>query len=380
MPADLEALLELVGRAGRPGRRLAAGADLARSVGLGEARRRWHDEDRLAALTADGRRPGYTRMWHEAAAAVGAEVADLGGGWLVFRRDGATTRVWNNWVGLDDIVTARLAADKERAHRLLTAAGLRVPAHRRFCAGDLGPAREFLAGCGGPCVVKPVSGAGGSGTTSGVRTERQLRRARLRAARLHGELLVERQVRGDVLRFLLLDGELLDVIRRHPPAVTGDGRSTILELIAAENERRFAAAAGERPWLLRPDLDAVFTLEAAGLRFSSVPPPGARVAVKTAVSQNGPADNESIADAVGQALVADAARAAAAVGVRLAGVDVITTDPTASLRHGEGAVLEVNATPGLHYHYEVRDPVHAVPVAERVLERLLARTSEPVPA
>jgi D-alanine-D-alanine ligase-like ATP-grasp enzyme len=380
MPADLEALLELLGRAGRPGRRLAAGADLARSAGLREVRRRRRDEERLAGLTGDGRRPGYTRMWHEAAAAVGAEVADLGGGFLVFRRDGATTRVWNNWVGLDDLVTARLAADKERAHRLLKSVGLPVPAHRRFTARDLGPAREFLAGCGGPCVVKPVSGAGGSGTTSGVRTERQLRRARLRAARLHGELLIERQVRGDVLRFLFLDGELLDVIRRRPPAVTGDGRSTILELIAAENERRFAAAAAERPWLLRPDLDAVFTLEAAGLRLSSVPPAGARLRVKTAVSQNGPADNESIMDAVGEELVADAARAASAVGVRLAGVDVITTDPTVSLRRSEGAVLEVNATPGLHYHYEVRDPAHAVRVAERVLERLLARARVPVPA
>ena len=380
MAADVEAVLELLGRAGRRGRRLAAGADLTRSVGLGEVRRRRHDEDRLAGLTGDGRRPGYTRMWHEAAGAVGADVADLGGGFLAFRRGDALTRVWNNWVGLDDIVTARLAADKERAHRLLTAAGLPVPAHRRFPAGDLGPALDFLARCGGPCVVKPVSGAGGSGTTSGVRTERQLRRARLRAARLHGDLLIERQVPGDVLRLLFLDGELLDVIRRRPPAVTGDGRSTILELIAAENERRFAAAAGERPWLLRADLDAVFTLEAAGLRLSSVPAAGERVAIKTAVSQNGPEDNESLAAAVGDALVADAARAAAAVGVRLAGVDVITRDPGAALRRGGGAVLEVNATPGLHYHYEVRDRARAVPVAELILERLLAASTAAVPA
>jgi D-alanine-D-alanine ligase-like ATP-grasp enzyme len=380
MPADVEALLELLGRVGRPGRRLAAGVDLTRSVGMGEARRRRRDEQRLVGLTGDGRRPGYTRMWHEAAADVGADVADLGGGFLAFRRDGVTTRVWNNWVGLDDIVTARLAGDKERVHRLLTAAGLRVPPHRRFRARDLGPAREFLGACGGPCVVKPVSGAGGSGTTSGVRTERQLRRARLRAARLHGDLLIERQVPGDVLRFLFLDGELLDVIRRHRPTVTGDGCSTVLELIAAENERRFAAAAGERPWLLRADLDAVFTLEAAGLRLSSVPAPGARVAVKTAVSQNGPGDNESIADAVGQALVADAARAAATVGVRLAGVDIITSDASVSLRHSGGAVLEVNATPGLHYHYEVSDQDRAVPVAQRILERLLAASAAAVAA
>ena len=380
MPADVEALLELVGRAGRRGRRLAAGVDLVRSVGVGEARRRRRDDERLAALEGDGRRPGYTGMWHEAAAGAGAVAADLGGGFLAFRRGAAYARVWNNWVGLDDVVTARLAADKERAHRLLTQAGLPVPPHRRFDTRDLGPARDFLGRCGGPCVVKPVSGAGGSGTTGGVRTVRQLRRARLRAARLHDELLIERQVPGDVMRFLLLDGELLDVIQRRPPTVVGDGRSTISELIAAENERRFLAAAGERPWLLRPDLDCVFTLEARGLRLSSVPTAGARVAVKTAVSQNGPADNESVLGTVGDALVADATRAADAVGVRLAGVDVITNDPGVSLRDRGGAVLEVNATPGLHYHYEVRDPAGAVPVAELILERLLAGWAAAAPA
>jgi D-alanine-D-alanine ligase-like ATP-grasp enzyme len=64
----------------------------------------------------------------------------------------------------------------------------------------------------------------------------------------------------------------------------------------------------------------------------------------------------------------------------LAGVDVITTDQAVSLRRSGGAVLEVNVTPGLHYHYEVRDPARAVPVAERVLERLLAPSPAPVAA
>jgi cyanophycin synthetase len=247
----------------------------------------------------------------------------------------------------------------------------------RFPLHDLSPGLRFLARTGGPCVLKPVSSAGGSGTTSGVRTDRQLRRARLRAGRQHGELLLERQVPGDVLRFLLYDGELLDVIRRRPPSVTGDGRSSISSLIAAENERRFAAAAGERPWPLRADLDAVFTLQSAGMSLATVPAAGVRVAVKTAVSQNGPADNESILDLVADQLVAEAALAARLVGVRLAGVDVITSDPTVSLARGSGVILEVNATPGLHYHYELRDPQRAVPVAALVARRLLAGAEAP---
>jgi cyanophycin synthetase len=63
------------------------------------------------------------------------------------------------------------------------------------------------------------------------------------------------------------------------------------------------------------------------------------------------------------------ARAAEAVGVRLAGVDVITPDPSLSLDEAGGVVIEVNTTPGYYYHYYKRDG--RVPVATLILERLV---------
>ena len=57
-----------------------------------ESRRRRRDGARRDALSGDGRRPGYTALWQTAAAQVGAEVLDLGGGFLELRRDEAWTR------------------------------------------------------------------------------------------------------------------------------------------------------------------------------------------------------------------------------------------------------------------------------------------------
>lgn len=364
--------LEALCRGGRPGRELAIRLDLLRAIGPGEAWRRKRDDAKLGRRNGDGRRPGYTRIWTDAAREVGAEVIDRSRGFLEVRRGAATARVWNNWVGLDDLVTWRLSLDKALVHELLTQARLPVPEHLRFDARDVAPARAFLdlAG-GGPCVVKPMGGAGGSGTTSSVRTASHLGRAVLRAQRHGRSLLIERQVPGDLYRFLFLDGELLDVIRRRAPRVRGDGRSSLAALIASENRRRFADAGVERPWLLRVDLDAVLTLERHGLTLSSVPREGEWVAVKTAVSQNGPHDNESVLGEVGPELVAEARTAAGLLGIRLAGVDVITADPRSGLGASGGVILEVNATPGLHYHYEVRDRDLAVPVAVPILRRLL---------
>ena len=61
------------------------------------------------------------------------------------------------------------------------------------------------------------------------------------ASRHDHELILERQAAGHVYRFLFLDGELLDVVRRLPPHVTGDGRSDIRGLVLAENRRRLDA-------------------------------------------------------------------------------------------------------------------------------------------
>lgn len=371
-------LLDTLIRAPRPVRQAAVGLDLLRSIGPREARQRKREDARMAAISPGAVRPGYRRLWQDAADELGAEMEHVGDGFLEFRRGDARARVWNNWVGLDDVVTARFAQDKTLGHRVLSAAGLPVPDHVAFAAGDLRPALAFLPATDGACVVKPVASAGGSGTTSGVRTSAQLQRARLRAGRQNGQLLIERQVPGDVFRLLFLEGELIGAIRRRAPSVVGDGAASIAALIAAENARRFAAAAGERTWLLRADLDAVFTLQNAGRRLSSVPARGERVAVKTAVSQNAPDDNERVApDELAGELVAEAAAAVRLIGVRLAGVDLITTAPGASLTAGGGVILEVNATPGLHYHYDVRDPAHADRVMVPILRRLLAGRGVP---
>ena len=200
---------------------------------------------------------------------------------------------------------------------------------------------------------------------------RDLIRASLRGALNAPRLVIERQHEGDVYRLLLLDGELLDAVRRRPPHVVGDGRSSIRELIAAENERRLAAFPSGGMWLLRADLDCVVALRAQGLNLRAVPAAGALVRVKNVTNQNRVDDNESVRDAIGPGLAEDAARAARAVGIRLAGVDVVTPDAGRPLRDAGGVVLEVNGRPGFHHHYLVANPEPSSRVAIPVLRKLL---------
>ena len=369
-------LISKLGSAGRPGRELGVRLDVLRSTGVRYARQRRREEALLTALASDPRKSAYKVIWQRAADEVGAELRVIHGEFLELRAGDRAARVWRHWVPLDDAVTLRLALDKTAVHQILSQAGLPLPAHEEWDAAKLNGAVEFLERSPTPCVVKPTGGASGSGATTGVRTRDQLLRARLRAARLSSRLLIEQQAEGDMYRLLFMEGELLDTVRRRPPRVTGDGRATIRELIAAENATRLDPAQPVSMPILRVDLDCLFTLEAAGLSLESVLPEGQTLAVKTVTSQNRIEDNETVREPIAPELVAQARRAAAQVGVRLAGVDLITPDLSRSLEESGGVIIEVNGTPGLHYHYQVADEANATPVAVPILRRLLEPRSD----
>jgi predicted ATP-grasp superfamily ATP-dependent carboligase len=371
--AGLGALAERIATKGRRGPVLAARLDLVRSTGPGYPWRRLRAERRFSGLGGQVRDELYERIWREAADAVGASIEPLAPGLLEVSRDGVASRISHQMLNLDDPVALRVALDKALVHRLLARSRV-SPDHIEFDVRDPAPALEFLRQTAGPCVVKPaVGGGGGYGITANVARPEELMRARLHAGMGSSRLLVERQAMGTVYRLLLLDGELLDIVRCLPGRLTGDGRSTVQALIFAENERRIKARGAAGLSLLGVSLDMLIALERAGLTLSSVPPAGHVVAIGAVTNNNTIDDNETFRGAVSPELVAAARAAQNAVGLRLAGVDVITTDPSRPLAETGGVINEVNGTPGLHHHYLVADPGGATRVAIPILERLLGR-------
>ena len=117
-------------------------------------------------------------------------------------------------------------------------------------------------------------------------------------------------------------------MRRDPPTVVGDGASSIEQLIQAENDRRLAGGIAAAQSLIKIDGELRCTLRHAGRTLRTVPAAGEIVLLKNVVNDNRREDNVSAAEALCAAIVEAGAEAAAIVGTRLAGVDVITPDPT----------------------------------------------------
>ena len=309
----------------------------------------------------------YAEVWREAAAGLGASVKELGNEILEIRRGQACTRVRQTLTAIDTAMTVLIAADKPLVHRLLAEQGLRVPRHLEFPLGKIREAMAFAEQFGGEWVVKPAANSGlGAGITTGIDRSSDIPRAAVRAAGYGPNILLEQQAEGDVYRLLYLDGVFLDAVLRKPSVAFGDGKSTIRKLVRRENEARVKAGAH---LLLSINMDMQRTLAKQGFSLSSTPKEGTRIVLKRVINENSAADNMAASKLLCDSVIEDGAAAAAAVGVRFAGIDLVTRDPSVPLAQSGGVILEVNTTPGFYYHYH-RQGV-SCPVAKHLLPYLL---------
>jgi cyanophycin synthetase len=332
--------------------------------------RYWYRRRHADSRRADEHRSSfYAEVWREAAAHHGASVEQLDKDVLEIRLGRACTRARQTMTATDDPVTLSVAANKPLVYRLLSKHGLRIPSHLEFTLGGIAQAIAFIRRFGGEWVVKPANGSAGLGVATGVITTFDLVRAAVAAAAFGPNLIVEQQVEGNVYRLLYLNGKLLDAVLRKSPSVVADGRSSIRKLIRLENRARLNAGRKFGQVLLSIDLDMRRTLAKQGVSLSSVPKAGTVVTLKTVINENSVADNVSATSLLCKSIVKDGAAAAAAVGVQLAGVDIVTLDPGVPLARSGGVILEVNTTPGYHYHYCQRDG--GVAVAIPILSWLL---------
>jgi D-alanine-D-alanine ligase-like ATP-grasp enzyme len=312
----------------------------------------------------------YTRIWNEAAKEIGASCVEIGGGVHEVGIEGRRTRVYETSTEIDDPVTLRVAGNKAVVLSMLRREGISVPRFAECDIQDIECAKGFVRKIGKKCVVKPANGTGGGlAVTTGVEGTWGLLKAAALASVFGRRILVEELIRGDVYRLLYLHGELLDAVVRKPPTVTGDGKLSIRALVKQENTLRLVKGTERAQCLLKIDMDMLNCLWEQNLSLASVPGDGKIVRVKTVVNENSGWENESATEALSESIIMEGARAASAIGAKLAGVDIVTCDPSVALSESGGAVIEVNTTPGYYYHYMKKG--EPFPVAIYVLKEVL---------
>jgi cyanophycin synthetase len=256
-------------------------------------------------------------------------------------------------------IAVDIASDKDLTTKLLGAAGLPVPRQESVRSADGAVAAANRIGY--PCVVKPLDGNHGRGVCLNLRTEDDVREAFVIAEEQsrRGVCIVESFVTGKDYRCLIIDGRMAAIAERVPASVTGDGRSTVSQLVDTTNAdpRR---GVGHEKVLTRIKVDdaAIEVLAGQGHSLDSVPAEGENV--KLALTGNMSTGGISI-DRTFEAHpenVEIAEEAARMIGLDIAGIDFICPDITEPVRETGGAICEVNAAPGfrMHTHPTIGEP------------------------
>ena len=318
----------------------------------------------------------YSGFWQDSATSLGASCEVWEFGYHRIARSGLSTLVRGSGVRLDDHLILALMGNKLLTYRLLAEQGLDVPRHVRCTPTNLEPAHRLMAEIGKPLVIKPMSGTGGGqGVTTGITDAKSLRRAARFASRFDPDLLAEEQIEGASYRLLYLDGELIDAVRRDPPRLVADGKSTIRQLMKLENRRRLTGRPFTALRPLRLDRDAQNYLAAHGLSSSSIPAAGEVIVIKRAVNENSAAENHVVRSEVHPATAALGAKLVQNLGVRLAGLDLLCRDISQPLTRANGLISEINTTPGLHHHVLIADQHNAAAVGAILLGHLFETSS-----
>ena len=248
-------------------------------------------------------------------------------------------------------IAEAIAQDKELTRELLRQAGVPVPKGRPVeSAEDAWAAAEWV---GVPVVVKPRFGNHGRGVATNLTTREQVAVAYKEALEQGPSIVVEKYAPGADFRLLVVGGKLVAAARRDPAQVLGDGRHTVAELVERVN-RDPRRGDGHENVLSKIVIDPASrrALLEQGYTPESVPNAGTVVAVRRTANLSTGGTATDVTDEVHPEIAARAVEAAGAIGLDVAGIDVIARDIARPLEHQGGIVVEVNAGPGLRMHLE----------------------------
>ncbi|MGH7218597.1 MAG: hypothetical protein ACREGE_04110 [Candidatus Microsaccharimonas sp.] len=265
-----------------------------------------------------------------------------------------------------------LSVDKAAAYEFVDHAGVPVPATHLIDIVDSldGTAVTQLIAQHAPLVVKPNDSSLSQGLTLNVSTHQELTRAVQIARQVkRSDVLVQEQVTGEELRFVIIKGKVVAALLRQTPRVIGDGASTVQELIETENQVRRTL---RFPYITYPELDDSL-IDASFFTRTDVLKSGEVLELSRATMIKNGCSVFEILDTVHPSYIEDVERLAEPIGADFFVADFLIKDHTVPATPANHWFLEFNVSPVLKLCYGCRDGkmFDIVPlVAQLIDERL----------
>ena len=287
-------------------------------------------------------------------------------GWGVHQqRIQATTTGKTSSIGLE------IACDKEETKNILYNNGCPVP--YGLVANSKEEVESAVLNVGFPVVLKPVDAHQGKGATINVNSVEEALTAFETAQYYSSRVIIEKLIKGFDFRLLVINNKFVAAARRIPAHVTGNGHSTIKELIDEVNKdprRGF----GHEKVLTEIKVNAMThrLLEDANYSLDTILPKGEIFYLKTTANLSTGGISVDVTDTVHSTNIFIAERVSKFIDLDICGIDIVAPNLTEPITENGGAIIEVNGAPGFRMHLS---PTQGKPrdVAKPVIDMLFPK-------
>ncbi len=273
-------------------------------------------------------------------------------------------RIWTAETELTSAIAEGISRDKDLTKSLLASCGVPVPEGRMVESPS--DAWEAAQDIGLPVVVKPYDGNHARGVFTNLSNQMEIEKAYEDALNEGSGVMVERFIPGNEHRLLVVGKKVVAAAKGESAWAKGDGVRTIRQLI--EDEINTDPRRGDAEILpLSPvvfDTKLELELSRQKLSLDSIPDKDQDVLVQGSGNMA-----FEVTHLVHPDVAAQAALAARVIGLDIAGIDLVAEDISRPLEEQGGAIVEVNAGPGLIMHLKpaVGEPQ---PVGAAIVEHL----------
>lgn len=258
-------------------------------------------------------------------------------------------RIQASETSLTSAIAVDLCQEKWLTNHMLRRVGIPVPDGQIVKSAE--EAWQAAQEIGQPVVIKPADGNQGKGVSINLSGHEHVHEAYQIAQQFGPEVLIERYIEGDDYRLLVINGKLEAAARRDPAQVIGDGEHTVAELVEILN-RDPRRRPGHGSILSRIELNEAveLTLSQQSLNFTSIPAAGQVVKLRRNSNLSTGGTATDVTDEVHPSNARLAELAAQILSLDVAGIDIVCRDISRPLAEQNGAIVEVNAAPGLRMH------------------------------
>lgn len=205
---------------------------------------------------------------------------------------------------------------------------------------------------GYPVVLKPCYGNQGRGVFINIQNEKQALEAYNILCKGFKDIMIEKNIYGKDFRVCVVNGSVVAVSERIPPYVVGDGVKTVMELIECINEDDIRGEGHEKPLTkIKIDEELKAYINKSNCTLSSILPKNKKLILRENGNLSTGGKSIDCTDLICKENVDICERAASTIGLDICGVDVCCSDIGKPLFESDGAIIEMNAAPGIRMHH-----------------------------